>query len=200
MQGEQRGSDVQCIVVAAWLAFTISVDRRQLLICPWLAGNAGGLLEPCRVLGVTSLAAHYCKTLLYHFLKIGAAQRAMLCCPLFWSAFAVHFASGIKAGSSDLRCVSLFQLTLCDCCPAHCLWTTHFVCDLVQGSVLRYLVGEELITGVMVPWLYVGSCMSAFCWHVEDHALYSINYLHQGAPKVTALSPVQLAGCLGPYP
>ena len=54
----------------------------------------------------------------------------------------------------------------------------------VQGSVLRYLVGEELITGVMVPWLYVGSCLSAFCWHVEDHALYSINYLHLGAPKV----------------
>lgn len=55
---------------------------------------------------------------------------------------------------------------------------------LVQGSVLRYLVGEELITGVMVPWLYVGSCLSAFCWHVEDHALYSVNYLHMGAPKV----------------
>lgn len=53
-----------------------------------------------------------------------------------------------------------------------------------QGSVLRYLVGEELITGVMVPWLYVGSCLSAFCWHVEDHALYSVNYLHMGAPKV----------------
>ena len=54
----------------------------------------------------------------------------------------------------------------------------------VQGSVLRYVIGEELITGVMVPWLYVGSCMSAFCWHIEDHALYSINYLHKGAPKV----------------
>jgi hypothetical protein len=52
--------------------------------------------------------------------------------------------------------------------------------------VLRYLIGEELITGVMVPWLYVGSCLSAFCWHVEDHALYSVNYLHLGAPKVRA--------------
>ena len=50
--------------------------------------------------------------------------------------------------------------------------------------MLRYVVGDELITGVMMPWLYVGSCMSAFCWHVEDHALYSINYLHKGAPKV----------------
>ena len=58
-----------------------------------------------------------------------------------------------------------------------------------QGSVLRYLVGEELITGVMVPWLYVGSCLSAFCWHVEDHALYSVNYLHMGAPKVRQNRP-----------
>lgn len=58
----------------------------------------------------------------------------------------------------------------------------------MQGSVLRYLIGEELITGVMVPWLYVGTALSAFCWHVEDHALYSINYLHQGAPKVLLIS------------
>jgi len=34
-----------------------------------------------------------------------------------------------------------------------------------------------------VPWLYVGSVLSAFCWHVEDHALYSVNYHHMGAPK-----------------
>ncbi|KAK9803365.1 hypothetical protein WJX73_009559 [Symbiochloris irregularis] len=33
-----------------------------------------------------------------------------------------------------------------------------------HGSVLRHLVGEELITGVMVPWLYLGSCISALCW------------------------------------
>jgi len=52
------------------------------------------------------------------------------------------------------------------------------------SSVLRYLLGDELITGVMVPWLYVGSVLSAFCWHIEDHALYSVNYLHLGAPKV----------------
>lgn len=53
-----------------------------------------------------------------------------------------------------------------------------------KSSMLRYLLGDGLITGVMVPWLYVGSCLSAFCWHVEDHALYSVNYHHLGAPKV----------------
>lgn len=53
-----------------------------------------------------------------------------------------------------------------------------------KNSVLRHIIGDELITGVMVPWLYVGSCMSAFCWHVEDHFLYSVNYLHAGAKKV----------------
>jgi hypothetical protein len=51
-------------------------------------------------------------------------------------------------------------------------------------SVLRYVRVTEPITGVMVPWLYVGSCLSAFCWHVEDHGLYSVNYLHTGAAKV----------------
>lgn len=36
----------------------------------------------------------------------------------------------------------------------------------------------------MVPWLYYGSCLSSFCWHIEDHALYSVNYLHEGASKI----------------
>jgi len=36
----------------------------------------------------------------------------------------------------------------------------------------------------MVPWVYFGSSLSAFCWHIEDHALYSVNYLHKGASKI----------------
>jgi len=38
-----------------------------------------------------------------------------------------------------------------------------------NGSLLRHAPGDELVTGVMVPWLYVGSALSAFCWHIEDH-------------------------------
>eukprot|EP00891_Asterochloris_glomerata_P005677 jgi/Astpho2/5677/Aster-02919 len=65
-----------------------------------------------------------------------------------------------------------------------------------KGSVLHYLIGDELITGVMVPWLYVGSCMSAFCWHIEDLSFYSINYLHMGAPKVWYSVPAHASEAL----
>lgn len=52
----------------------------------------------------------------------------------------------------------------------------------LPGSVLGF--EESDISGVLVPWLYVGMCFSSFCWHVEDHHLYSLNYLHYGDPKI----------------
>ncbi|CAJ1975665.1 unnamed protein product [Sphenostylis stenocarpa] len=52
----------------------------------------------------------------------------------------------------------------------------------LPGSLLSY-EGSD-ISGVLVPWLYVGMCFSSFCWHVEDHHLYSLNYLHWGDSKV----------------
>ncbi|XP_074311385.1 putative lysine-specific demethylase JMJ16 [Silene latifolia] len=52
----------------------------------------------------------------------------------------------------------------------------------LPGSVLSYENAD--ISGVQVPWLYIGMCFSSFCWHVEDHHLYSLNYLHFGAPKM----------------
>ncbi|CAN6162576.1 unnamed protein product [Urochloa humidicola] len=51
----------------------------------------------------------------------------------------------------------------------------------LPGSVLRTV--RDKIAGVMVPWLYLGMLFSSFCWHVEDHCFYSINYLHWGEPK-----------------
>ncbi|KAL0297641.1 UNVERIFIED_CONTAM: Lysine-specific demethylase 5A, partial [Sesamum radiatum] len=51
----------------------------------------------------------------------------------------------------------------------------------LQGSMLRTV--HQNIAGVMVPWLYIGMLFSSFCWHFEDHCLYSMNYLHWGEPK-----------------
>ena len=57
------------------------------------------------------------------------------------------------------------------------------VCNMPYNSE-SCLSHVEATTGITVPWLYFGMTMSAFCWHVEDHNFYSVNYHHFGAPKV----------------
>ncbi|XP_051747348.1 lysine-specific demethylase 5A isoform X1 [Ctenopharyngodon idella] len=52
---------------------------------------------------------------------------------------------------------------------------------VLEQSVLTHISGD--ISGMKVPWLYVGMCFSSFCWHIEDHWSYSINFLHWGEPK-----------------
>ncbi|KAG2593686.1 hypothetical protein PVAP13_5NG012569 [Panicum virgatum] len=49
------------------------------------------------------------------------------------------------------------------------------------ASLLRFL--REEVPGVTSPMLYVAMMFSWFAWHVEDHDLHSLNYLHSGAPK-----------------
>lgn len=39
------------------------------------------------------------------------------------------------------------------------------------------------VEGLTHPWLYFGALFATFCWHTEDHFLYSMNYLHTGASK-----------------
>ncbi|KAF5393073.1 hypothetical protein D9757_001208 [Collybiopsis confluens] len=52
---------------------------------------------------------------------------------------------------------------------------------VVSDSLLRYIKSD--ISGMTVPWTYVGMIFSTFCWHNEDHYTYSVNFMHWGETK-----------------
>lgn len=49
------------------------------------------------------------------------------------------------------------------------------------GSLTRFMPDD--IPGVTSPMVYIGMLFSWFAWHVEDHELHSLNYLHTGSAK-----------------
>ncbi|ODN96426.1 histone demethylase JARID1 [Cryptococcus wingfieldii CBS 7118] len=52
---------------------------------------------------------------------------------------------------------------------------------ILKDSLLRYIKSD--ISGMTVPWIYIGMMFSAFCWHNEDHYTYSVNYMYWGETK-----------------
>lgn len=77
--------------------------------------------------------------------------------------------SGFPTNSSDTTCEY-----------AKSKWNLNNL-PVLEGSVLGHINAD--ISGMKVPWMYVGMCFATFCWHNEDHWSYSINYLHWGEPK-----------------
>ena len=55
------------------------------------------------------------------------------------------------------------------------------ILPLHPESLFRHIKTD--ISGMTVPWVYVGMTFSTFCWHNEDHYAYSANYQHFGATK-----------------
>jgi hypothetical protein len=56
------------------------------------------------------------------------------------------------------------------------VWNVQNLGDLLQQMPFR-------LRGVNTAYLYFGMWRSTFPWHVEDMDLFSINYIHRGAPK-----------------
>ncbi|KMQ88408.1 lysine-specific demethylase 5a [Lasius niger] len=72
------------------------------------------------------------------------------------------------------------NLFTCDQEYAESSWNLNNL-PVLRGSILGHINAD--ISGMKVPWMYVGMCFATFCWHNEDHWSYSINYLHWGEPK-----------------
>ena len=68
---------------------------------------------------------------------------------------------------------------MCVCVQENKVWNMSQLDTVLD--IVKEKTGE--IEGVTTPYLYFGMWQTTFAWHVEDKDLYSINYLHFGAPK-----------------
>ncbi|KAG5646780.1 hypothetical protein DXG03_002156 [Asterophora parasitica] len=67
----------------------------------------------------------------------------------------------------------------------------------LPSALTRLLPADDQgLPGVNTPYLYFGMWRATFAWHVEDMDLFSINYIHFGAPKFWYAIPQGRAGAL----
>lgn len=70
----------------------------------------------------------------------------------------------------------------------------------MDDSLLQIIkTKSESISGIVVPWVYVGGHFSTFCWHTEDLFLYSVNFMHEGGTKTWYGVPYEDVGKVRSY-
>lgn len=74
--------------------------------------------------------------------------------------------------------------------------TTSWNVGKLPSMLARLLPSNERLPGVNSPYLYFGMWRATFAWHVEDMDLFSINYIHFGAPKFWYAIPQGRASAL----
>ena len=74
--------------------------------------------------------------------------------------------------------------------------TTSWNVAHLPSTLSRLLPPENGLPGVNTPYLYFGMWRATFSWHVEDMDLFSINYIHFGAPKFWYAVPQGRASAL----
>ncbi|MED6124164.1 hypothetical protein PIB30_056575, partial [Stylosanthes scabra] len=99
---------------------------------------------------------------------------------LFWKAtvdkpFSVEYANDMPGSAFSRKCRDE-----CAAALAESAWNMREI-SRANGSLLRFM--KEEIPGVTSPMVYLAMLFSWFAWHVEDHDLHSLNYLHMGSGK-----------------
>ncbi|KAF7361182.1 Specific transcriptional repressor [Mycena sanguinolenta] len=74
--------------------------------------------------------------------------------------------------------------------------TTAWNVASLPSTLSRLLPASTGLPGVNTPYLYFGMWRATFAWHVEDMDLFSINYIHFGAPKFWYAVPQGRANAL----
>ncbi|KAK2465042.1 hypothetical protein APHAL10511_003118 [Amanita phalloides] len=74
--------------------------------------------------------------------------------------------------------------------------TTSWNVAHLPSTLSRLLPPDDGLPGVNTPYLYFGMWRATFAWHVEDMDLFSINYVHFGAPKFWYAVPQGRASAL----